>query len=316
MKTIGIVLQDHFQLMGLAAVTPFDFANFVLQIQAYRCRILSEYGGPVCSSSGVSVVTEPLGTVPDTLMVVGQSRPRPASPSLCAYIAGAVNQARRVAGICTGAFALAEAGVLDGRVATTHWGHAATLRKKFPAIKVDDDRIFVADGPVWTSAGMTAAIDLALALIEEDHGSDTARCVARHLVVYHRRPGGQSQFSALLELEPRSDRIQRALIYAKEHLANPLSVEELAHVASLSPRQFSRAFRQETGHSPAKAVERLRLEAAQILIENGRHSLETVASESGFQDRDRMRRAFIRAYGHSPRRFRQIPHRSYDDASQ
>jgi transcriptional regulator GlxA family with amidase domain len=139
-----------------------------------------------------------------------------------------------------------------------------------------------------------------LALIEDDHGADLARDVARQLVVYHRRPGGQSQFSALLELEPRSDRIRRALIYAKEHLTHPLSVEELAQAASLSPRQFSRIFRDETGQSPAKAVERLRLEAARVLMEDGRHPMEIVARDSGFADPDRMRRAFVRAYGHPP----------------
>lgn len=165
---------------------------------------------------------------------------------------------------------------------------------------MEEDRIFIADGPVWTSAGMTAAIDLALALIEEDLGRDMSRALARKLVVYHRRSGGQSQFSALLELEPKSDRIQSALTYARRNLRNPLSVEELAEAAHLSPRQFSRVFRAETGQSPAKAVENLRLEAARAMMEDGRHAIDVVARETGFADRERMRRAFLRAFGQPP----------------
>lgn len=148
------------------------------------------------------------------------------------------------------------------------------------------------DGSVWTSAGITASIDLALAMIEKDHGQDVARSVARKLVVYHRRAGGQSQFSALLDLEPKSDRIQRSINYAKANLQSALSVEELADAAGLSARQFSRAFRAETGQSPAKAVEHLRVEAARLMIEEGRHSMDVIAEETGFADRDRMRRAF------------------------
>jgi transcriptional regulator GlxA family with amidase domain len=165
---------------------------------------------------------------------------------------------------------------------------------------VDEDRIFTHDGNIWTSAGMSSAIDLTLALIEDDFDAAVSRSIARKLVVYHRRPGGQSQFSALLELEPRSDRIRRALIYAKEHLRNPLTVEELAEAVSLSPRQFSRLFREETGQSPAKAVEMLRLEAAKAMLEDGRHPMEIVARDTGFSDRDRMRRAFLRTLGQPP----------------
>src|SRR3981081_2937621 len=167
-----------------------------------------------------------------------------------------------IASTCTGAFVLAEAGLLDGRRATTHWHRARELQARFPKVKVEADRIFITDGPVWTSARMTAGIDLALAMIEEDLGIEVARVVARSLVVYHRRAGGQSQFSTLLALEPKSDRIQTALAYAKRNLASPLTVGQLARAAHLSPRQFSRAFRAETGQSPAKAVENLRLEDA------------------------------------------------------
>lgn len=304
MREVGLVLGDGFQVMGLAALSAFEFANRELGHEAYRLTVLSEAGGTLRSSLGVGVETEPLDGIPDTLLVVGELMPRPISPAVRAYLVRAGQEARRVAGVCTGAFALAEAGLLDGRQATTHWAHARRLQERFPAARVDEDRIFLQDGNVWTSAGMSAAIDLTLALVEDDHGAALARSVARKLVVYHRRPGGQSQFSALLELEPRSDRVRRALVHAKEHLRNPLTVEELAEAASLSPRQFSRIFRAETGQSPAKAVERLRLEAAKAMLEEGRHSMDVVARDTGFADRDRMRRAFLRHYGQPPQSLR------------
>lgn len=300
MRQIGLILENGFQVMGLSALSAFELANTELGQDAYRMTILSQYGGTVRSTIGVGIETTTLGDMPDTLMVAGIRIPGPLNPELRSYISRAGSEARRVAGVCTGAFVLAEAGLLDGKTATTHWLHARRLQERFPEVRVDEDRIFVQDGNIWTSAGMSAAMDLALALIENDHGAALARNVARRLVVYYRRPGGQSQFSALLELEPRTDRVTRALTYAKEHLRNPLTVEELADAARLSPRQFSRIFREETGQSPAKAVEMLRLEAARAMLEDGRHPMDTVARDAGFADRDRMRRAFVRAYGLPP----------------
>lgn len=189
-------------------------------------------------------------------------------------------------------------------LATTHWAHARDLQKRYPAIKVEEDRIFITDGPVWTSAGMSAGIDLALSMIEKDLGAELARVVSKALVLHHRRAGGQSQHSALLELDAKSDRIQSALQYAKRNLHTPLSVEQLADAAHLSPRQFSRAFHAETGQSPAKAVENLRVEAARVMMEQGGHSIDVVANETGFADRERMRRAFLRAYGQPPQTMR------------
>ncbi|MBY5353656.1 GlxA family transcriptional regulator [Rhizobium leguminosarum] len=300
MRSVGFILEDGFQVMGLAALSAFEFANQDQGSEAYRLTVMSEKGGTVRSSLKIGVETEPLGDFPDTLMVVGELNPNPSSPVLRDYISKAGTESRRVAGLCTGAFLLAEAGLLDGKVATTHWAHARDLQRRFPLAHVDEDRIFTHDGNIWTSAGMSSAIDLTLALIEDDFDAAVSRSIARKLVVYHRRPGGQSQFSALLELEPRSDRIRRALIYAKEHLRNPLTVEELAEAVSLSPRQFSRLFREETGQSPAKAVEMLRLEAAKAMLEDGRHPMEIVARDTGFSDRDRMRRAFLRTLGQPP----------------
>ena len=300
MRHIGLILENGFQIIGLSALSAFELANAELGEDGYRMTILSQYGGVVHSTIGVGIETTALNDMPDTLMVAGIRVPGPLPAGLMSYIGRAGTEARRVAGICTGAFVLAEAGLLNGRTATTHWLHARRLQERFPEVRVDEDRIFVQDGNIWTSAGMSAAMDLALALIENDHGAALARNVARRLVVYYRRPGGQSQFSALLELEPRSDRVKRALTYAKENLRNALTVEELADAARLSPRQFSRVFREETGQSPAKAVEMLRLEAARAMLETGRHPMETVAQDTGFADRDRMRRAFVRAYGLTP----------------
>jgi transcriptional regulator GlxA family with amidase domain len=167
-------------------------------------------------------------------------------------------------------------------------------------VRVEEDHIFINGGRIWTSAGMTACVDLCLALVESDHGPELARRIARQLVVHHRRSGGQSQFGALLELEPKSDRIQQALSYAKLHLRQPLSVDELAGAARLSTRQFSRSFRVETGQSPARAIEVLRVEAARAMIEGGNQTIDVVARETGFADPERMRRAFLRAYGQPP----------------
>jgi transcriptional regulator GlxA family with amidase domain len=265
----------------------------------YDVRLLAETGGSVRSSIGMSVAAEPFDdTNFDTLIVGGSAEAL--TSGLIEFLRRAVGRYRRVAATCAGAFVLAEAGLLDGRRATTHWNRARELQARFPKVKVEEDRIFISDGPVWTSAGMTAGIDLALAMVEQDLGAEVARAVARNLVVYHRRAGGQSQFSALLELEPKSDRIQSALAYAKRNLDKPLTVGMLAEAAHLSPRQFSRAFRAETGQSPAKAVENLRLEAARLMMEQSRHPIDVVARQTGFSDRDRMRRAFLRAFGQPP----------------
>ncbi|MNY15578.1 HTH-type transcriptional regulator CdhR [compost metagenome] len=206
----------------------------------------------------------------DTVIVAGGDSVLEQAPdAVLEYLRASVNTARRTASICSGAFVLAQAGLLEGKRATTHWAYVRQLQDRFAGIHVEADRIYVIDGAIWTSAGMTAGIDLALAMVEKDHGADLARSVAQKLVMYHRRAGGQSQHSALLELEPKSDRIQTVLTYAREHLDQALSVEQLAEVARLSPRQFSRAFRAETGQSPAKAIENLRLEAARQMLERG-----------------------------------------------
>jgi transcriptional regulator GlxA family with amidase domain len=306
MLRIGIVLYEGFQVINLAITTVFEFANITAGKPVYEVVLLSEHGGAVRTSAGFAVETQAFDDSRfDTVLVVGDNAVIEPGTALIGFLQRAAQTSRRIGSTCTGAFNLAQAGLLDGRRATTHWFFAARLRREYPAVKLEEDRIFIIDGPVWTSAGMTACIDLALALVEKDAGAEIARLVAKKLVVYHRRAGGQSQYSALLELEPRSDRIQTALAYAKQNLHTELSVEQLAEAAHLSPRQFSRSFRAETGQSPAKAVEHLRIEAARLMLESGLHPIEVVARDTGFGDRERMRRAFLRAFGQPPQVIRQ-----------
>ena len=313
MLTIGFVLPPGFQIMGLAAVSAFELANVSAGERLYEIRLLSENGGAVANSFGVQIETRALARQKlDTLIVSGLLFPTVSSPGLLAGLRRLAASSRRTASVCTGAFLLGEAGLLDGRRVTTHWFHARDLQKRFPEARVEEDRIFIIDGNVWTSAGMSAGIDLALGMIEKDFGSGLARTVAQKLVVHHRRAGGQSQHSALLELDAKSDRIQSALAYARLNLRAPLTVEELAAAAHLSPRQFSRAFRTETGQSPAKAVEHLRVEAARVMVEQSRHTVDEIAAETGFSDPERMRRAFLRAFGQPPQVLRRNARQTVD----
>ena len=307
MMRIGFVVFPGFQILDLAAMTVFEMANMVSHQTVYELHLLSEHGGAVTSSAGVAVHTEAFDEQAyDSVIMMGSIGIHTPSPGLLGFLQQAHIASRRIASICTGAFILAEAGLLDGLRASTHWRHARELQRRYPKIKVEEDRIFIREGKVWTSAGMTACIDLSLALVEADIGLDASRTIAQRMVVYHRRTGGQSQFSALLTLEPKSDRIQTALTYARSNLHKPLSVEDLADVAHLSPRQFSRAFRAETGQSPAKAIENLRVEAAKSMIETARHPIDVVARETGFADPERMRRAFIRTLGHPPQAIKRM----------
>lgn len=305
MLRIGFVLPPGFQVMAFAALTAFEVANVSAREKLYDIHVLSEAGGALPSSLGMAIETKVFSHEAfDTLIVSGLLVPAPSSDRLIEFLRQAQPVCRRMAAVCTGAFIFAEAGLLDGKRATTHWAFARDLQARYPKVKVEDDRIFIIDGAIWTSAGMTAGIDLALGMIEKDFGAELARSVARKLVVYHRRAGGQSQHSALLEMDAKSDRIQKVLDYAKRNLRSALSVEQLAEVAHLSPRQFSRAFRIETGQPPAKAVEHLRVEAARLMMEQSRHPIDIVAAETGFADRERMRRAFLRAFGQPPQAIR------------
>jgi transcriptional regulator GlxA family with amidase domain len=207
---------------------------------------------------------------------------------------------RRIASVCSGTYLLAAAGVLEGKRATTHWSRTRDLQAKYPRVCLDADRIYVKSGKVWTSAGITAGIDLALALIGEDLGERVSRRVAQQMVVYHRRPGGQSQFSPLLELEPADERFANVVAHMRTHLRGRLAVADLAARANMSPRHFAREFRAATGITPAKAVERMRADAARAALDSGKRSIQEIARTCGFGAPERMRRTFVRMFGGSP----------------
>lgn len=243
----------------------------------------------------------------DTLLIAGGSGTRSAEEDqeLIGWIAGAATRSRRVASVCTGAFLLARAGILDGRRVTTHWASCADLAGRYPAVEVEPDPIFIRDGNVATSAGVTAGMDLALALVEEDLGRDVALESARWLVVFLQRPGGQAQFSAQLAAQAADRAPLRELqAWIPDHLDEDLSVPALARRAGMSDRNFARAFRRETGVTPGAYVEAARVERARIALETGDLPVETVAERSGFGTVETMRRAFRRRVGVSPANYR------------
>ena len=276
---------------------------------AYQVTVASLGGVTVRSGSGLGLapdrdLREP-GPPPDTLIVPGGEGARRRPPELVAWLREQAPRARRVASVCTGAFLLAEAGLLDGRRVTTHWGRCADLARQYPAVQVDPEPIFIRDGRIATSAGVTAGIDLALALVEEDLGREVALAVARQLVVFLRRPGSQAQFSAQLSAQVA----QRAPLrdvqqWITDHPDDDLSVEVLAARASLSPRHFARAFAAETGMTPGRYVERVRLEAARRQLEDTPAGVEQTARACGYRTPEAMRRAFTAALGVSPAEYR------------
>ena len=302
-RRLAFVVFADFQILDVAGpLAAFEVASSIGD-GAYELRLLSEGGGMVRSSSGAALATEPLDARPyDTVIVAGGqgTRALPELEGLTAWVRRQAATARRTASVCSGAFVLAQAGLLDGRRATTHWGRSEQFARLYPKVRLEADRIYVQDGPIWTSAGITAGIDLALALIEEDLGEAVAQRTARQLVVHHRRPGGQSQFSELLEVGGANGRFGALMDWARERLGEPLGVERLAGQAAMSPRHFARAFTAETGITPAKAMERLRLEAARLRVETTRDPIDHVAEAVGFGDPERMRRAFLRAFGQPP----------------
>jgi len=275
----------------------------------YRVRIVAKAGGAVTASAGIVVSTDPLppaGRGLDTLMVAGGQGvdAAAADPVLVDWLRARAGQARRVASVCTGAFLLAAAGVLDGRRAVTHWGFCADLARRYPAVRVESDPIFVRDGPVWTSAGVTSGIDLALALVEEDLGRATALAVARYLVVFLKRPGGQSQFSAALSLQAAQDRFGALHDWIGAHLADDLSLPVLARQAGMSERSFSRRYAEETGLTPARAIERLRVEAARRLLSESRLPMKRISRLCGLGSEETLRRSFLRLVSVRPQDYR------------
>jgi transcriptional regulator GlxA family with amidase domain len=309
-KRIGLLLYPDFQILDAAGpIAAFEIAARLVP-NAYELTILSTGGDLVRSSSGALLASLPVQTAGalDTLLIVGGLGSRQAMhcPTTQAFVRARALSARRMCGVCSGAFLLAAAGLLDGRRATTHWRRAEELARLFPRVAVEPDAIHVHDGPVWTSAGITAGIDLALALIAEDCGDPIARRVAQTMVVYYRRPGGQSQFSALLDMGGDETRFSALLGWMRAHLDARLTIDVLADQAAMSPRHFTRAFKQAMGVSPAKAVERLRLEVARERTEHSSQPIEAIAAATGFHDPERMRRAFLRAFGQPPQAMRRL----------
>ena len=305
---IGVLVFPDFQLLDASGpISVFEIASRLAGATA-SIRLLAEVPGGVRSSSGVEMLARGLRSAGQlsTLIVAGGEGVIAASRSakLLAFVRAAERRGVRIASVCSGAYILAEAGLLDGRRATTHWRRTPHFLSTYPQVKLGSDRIFVRDGGIWSSAGISAGIDLALAMVSEDFGEEVSRQTARQLVLYDRRSGGQSQFSSLLELKAPTGRFGPLLTWAREHLDAPLTVEHLAERAGMSSRHFTRAFVAETGTTPFKAVERLRIEVARQRVQSSSEAIERVAQSTGFRDPERMRRAFIRAFGQPPQSLR------------
>ncbi|OZB58490.1 MAG: AraC family transcriptional regulator [Lysobacterales bacterium 14-68-21] len=304
-REIAIVVFPGFQLLDAAGpVAVFEMAER-FRAGSYAIHLLAPGGGVVRSSSGVCLAAAPMASAAyDTVIVAGGNlaQVEEHQGEVVAWLGA--DAWRRAAGVCSGAFFLAEAGLLDARRATTHWDAAERFRLRYPKVRLDADRMFVRDGNVWTSAGISAGIDLALALVEDDLGPGIARRAAQQLVVHQRRHGGQTQYSALVEQGGRSGRFGELIGWMRARIAEPMTVERLAERAAMSPRHFARAFAAEIGATPAKVVEGLRLDAARVAVETSHRSMDQIATATGFGDASRMRRAFIRAFGESPQALR------------
>lgn len=276
----------------------------------YAPRVVAEDAGGVTTSSGLSLLAGPLpgeDEPVDTLVVAGgwgvQAAMR--DEALLAWVRARAARARRLASVCSGAFLLAAAGLLDGRRVATHWSRCAELGRRFPALRVEPDPIFLRDGMVWTSAGITAGIDLSLALVEEDLGRPAALGVARQLVVFLKRPGGQAQFSAALSLQDTGDRFADLQGWMAGNLTGDLSLPALAARAGMSERSFLRHYRARTGLTPARAVETLRLEAARQMLTGTGRPLKRIAARCGFGSEETMRRVFLRHLAITPGEYRE-----------
>lgn len=316
-RLIAVLAFENVQLLDVAGpVQAFATANALTDGKSpYRIVVVSRRGGAVISSAGLPLVTQPFagaGAPIDTLIVPGGPgiHDALANPPTLKWVRRQFSSVHRLASVCTGAFMLAEAGVLAGRRATTHWTACARLQESYPSIQVERDPIYVRDGKVWTSAGITAGIDLTLALIEEDLGRKLAMKVARHLVVFLNRPGGQSQFSVPLEAQATAangnaeNHFEPLHGWIAENLTGDLRVERLAAQAGMSARTFARVYAAEIGTTPARMVEKIRVEAVRRLLEQTSMPIKSVASVCGFGKEERLRRAFARQVGTTPAEYR------------
>ena len=316
-KVAMVIYPDVLLLDATGPVQVFSSANeevarrFGGDTVAYQVEMLGPHEGPVKTAAGVLLVADrsfaEARDAFDTVLIAGGSGVLKMiyDTSVTGWVCDISRQCRRIGSVCTGAFLLAAAGLLDGRRATTHWVHLEDFAERFPKVDVEPDAIFVQDGHTYTAAGVSAGMDLALALVEEDWGRDVALAVARRLVLFLKRPGGQSQFSSHLRAQTAErDRISDLQSWILENLAGDLTVAALADRAAMSPRNFARAFLAETGMTPAKYVETARLEAARRRLEDAQPSVDIVAAACGFGNAERMRRAFHRHLRISPSEYR------------
>jgi transcriptional regulator GlxA family with amidase domain len=313
-RAVEILAYPAVQLLDVAGpLQVFTSANELAvrggEAPLYVARVVSAGAPVVTASAGLGFIAAPLPNAQaalDTLLVAGGPGVHAAADEAVVldWVRARATTARRVASVCTGAFLLAAAGLLDGRRAATHWMHCAELARRFPAIRVESDPIFVRDGGIWTSAGVTAAIDLALALVEEDAGRSLALAVARHLVMFLKRPGGQTQFSTVLSLQSAEDRFGALHSWMSGRLADDLSLPALARKAGMSERNFSRRYTEATGITPARAVERLRVEAARRLLSDTRLPVKRIAARCGFGSEETLRRSFMRLLTATPQDYR------------
>ncbi|HVS75503.1 MAG TPA: GlxA family transcriptional regulator, partial [Steroidobacteraceae bacterium] len=303
-RRITFLVFPQFQILDATGpIAAFEIAERY-RPGTYALRMVAMTSGLVASSSGACLQASPFGRADavDTLIVAGGAGSGAAA--VCEktrrFLLACAQRSRRVASVCSGTYVLAAAGLLEGRRATTHWSVTADFSRRFANVRLDAGRIYVRDGKFWSSGGITAGIDLALALIGEDLGEDIARRTAQQLVVYRRRPGGQSQFSPLLQMERAGGRFGELWDHVRAHLRDRLGVAELARVSCMSPRNFSRVFKEEVGIAPAKAIERLRVDTARADLESGNVSIQQVAAACGFGSPERMRRSFLRVLGAPP----------------
>lgn len=305
--TIVFYIVPGFELLDLSGpICVFNMAA-KKKPESYDVQVVSSEGGYIKSSSGVAVGTQPFQAVAcDSLILIGGTDEiaRSQGPLKSELIGVASEKTRRLASVCTGTFLLAEAGLLDGKRATTHWRFTERLQAAYPTSVITSDRIFVQDGKLWTSAGVTTGIDMALAFVQQDYGVELSREIAQDMVLHHRREGGQSQNQGSMQFNPPSGRVEQVLVYARSHIKENLSVSRLAQAANLSERQLSRIFTTELGITPAKAIERMRVELALPLVDGSSQSMERIAREVGFVDAVTMRQSFIRLLDITPQALR------------
>jgi transcriptional regulator GlxA family with amidase domain len=303
---------NELNVVGVCQVFGTVNGFFPERASPYQIQVASTSSEPAITGySGLSLMPHlyyrDIGDKVDTFLIASARVDRSGQDTdLLAWIIRLSKKVRRLGSICSGAFLLAETGLLDGKKATTHWAYAKEFAARFPKVLLDPDPIWIRDGNVYTSAGVTSGMDLALALVEQDLGSKVALAVARHLVLFLRRPGSQSQFSRLLEAQASTRKpLQEVMVWAAENLDRDLSVENLARHAAMSRRNFTRVFAAESGISPAHYIEQLRLEAARRFLEDSQKGVEEIASASGFSSAELMRRAFLRSMRITPSEYRE-----------